>query len=405
MKLLDGVRVLDVSWLIPGPHTTMMLADLGADVIKIETPKPSNGDYFRIALDADNPGGMNPFFVWMNRNKRSITIDFKKKEGQVLIHELVKTAHIFVEGSRPGAIAKYGMSYDELSAINPKLVYCSVTGFGQDNPYANLASHGGGFDALGAVAKPLQLEDGSWVQHRPYPHPGVTNGPWLANVAILAGLHQATATGTGCYIDLACSDAVLMSYTQEILQGMNGLGQFNVEEDPEEAPSAKYTYYETKDGKFFLLLATEKHLWQQFCRVIGREDLQNRGDWDQTPIGRDISPEDARALRAELVPIFKSKTQDEWTRIFTTNHLAGAPYTDPHDITTSPYFKARGMIAEHVHPRAGRYLMPANAIKVKGEPFEIRLPAPEQGEHTDQVLKELGLGEQRIAQLRTNGVI
>src|SRR5688572_6066550 len=182
MKLLKGVRVLDVSWLIPGPHTTMILADLGADVIKIETPKPSNGDYFRIALKPENPGGMNPFFVWMNRNKRSITVDFRKKEGQDLIHEMVKTADVFVEGSRPGAISKYGMSYDELSAINPKLVYCSVTGFGQDNPYANLASHGGGFDALGAVAKPLQLKDGSWVQHRPYPHPGVTNGPWLANI-------------------------------------------------------------------------------------------------------------------------------------------------------------------------------------------------------------------------------
>jgi formyl-CoA transferase len=218
-------------------------------------------------------------------------------------------------------------------------------------------------------------------------------------------LHQATTTGKGCYIDLACTDAVLMSYTQEILRGMNGLSEFTIDEDPEEAPSAKYTYYETKDGKFFLLLATEKHLWHQFCDVIGRPDLKGRGDWDQTPIGRDISPEDARALRAELIPIFKAKTQDEWTKVFTTNHLAGAPYTEPGDITSSPYFKARGMIVEHVHPRAGRYVMPANAIKVKGDPFEIRLPAPEQGEHTEQVLKEFGLDDRRIGELRVNGVI
>ncbi len=398
MKLLQGVRVLDISWLIPGPHTTMMLADLGADVIKIETPPPTLGDYFR-GVDQST---MSANFVWLNRGKRSITVDFKRKEGQELIRDLVRTSHVFVEGSRPGAITKYGLSYEELSAINPKIVYCSVSGFGQDGPLTGLASHGGAFDALSGVATPVKAQDGGYLQWRPYPHPGVTNGPWLAALGIVSGLFQAQMTGKGCYIDIACADGAFMSFTQEILRALNG-GTYT-DQPPAEPTSSKYTYYETKDGKFMLVAATERHLWEEFCEAIGRPDLKDRGDWETTRIGRDRSPEDAQALRKEIIPIMKTKTQAQWTKIFNEKRLAGAPYTDPNDYHNSEYLKARGMIVEHHHPKAGKLVMTANAIKVKGDPFEIKRPAPDQGEHTDEVLKEFGYSAQQIADLRARGV-
>src|SRR5438128_7019897 len=163
----------------------MMLADMGADVIKLETPQ--GGDYFRIGRSAEERGGLNLQFLWLNRNKRSITVDFKKKEGRDLILDMARPSHVFVEGSRPGAITTYGLGYDDLRKANPKIVYCSISGFGQDGPVAQLASHGGAFDAISGVAEPFRLKNGSYVQWRPYPHPGVTDGPWLSALGIVGG--------------------------------------------------------------------------------------------------------------------------------------------------------------------------------------------------------------------------
>src|SRR5205814_1293343 len=122
-----------------------------------------------------------------------------------------RTSHVFVEGSRPGAITKYGLGYDDLRKANPKIVYCSISGFGQDGPVAQLASHGGAFDAISGVAEPYRLKNGSYVQWRPYPHPGVTDGPWLSALGIVGGLYRAQMTGEGCYLDMACADAALQS--------------------------------------------------------------------------------------------------------------------------------------------------------------------------------------------------
>ena len=180
MKLLDGIKVLDMSRLIPGPYVSMLLADMGADVIKLE--EQSVGDYLRIGRDPEKWGGSMPLFLWLNRNKRDIVVNFKSREGQEVVYDLAKTCDVALEGSRPGASAKLGVGYEQIRAVNPNIVYCSITGFGQTGPFASLATHGGAYDAVAGLAVPYQVKDGSYVQTRPYPH-GLTYGSWLSSMA------------------------------------------------------------------------------------------------------------------------------------------------------------------------------------------------------------------------------
>ena len=171
--------------------------------------------------DPEKWGGMHPWFLCFNRNKRDIAIDFKTQEGRRLSTIYAKTCHVFVEGARPGASAKLGLGYEDLRAVNPKIVYCSITGFGQTGPFAQLATHGGAYDAVTGLSVPHELEDGGFVQYRPFPH-GWMYGSWLVVPAVLGALLRAQTTGEGAYLDISCADATLMGLSQEILSVLNG---------------------------------------------------------------------------------------------------------------------------------------------------------------------------------------
>ncbi len=305
MKLLDGIKVLDMSRLIPGPYVSMLLADMGADVIKLE--EQSVGDYLRIGRDPEKWGGSMPLFLWLNRNKRDIVVNFKSREGQEVVYDLAKTCDVALEGSRPGASAKLGVGYEQLRAVNPNIVYCSITGFGQTGPFASLATHGGAYDAVAGLAVPYQVKDGSYVQTRPYPH-GLTYGSWLSAMAICAALLQRERTGKGAYLDISCADATLMALGQEILGTLNGEAQGWSNPDESEELAVKYCYYKTKDDRFMLIQAIEQHFWVHFCEVVGRPDLATRGDWSVSRM--DSAGGDAE-LRQELINLFATKTQDK----------------------------------------------------------------------------------------------
>ena len=195
MKLLDGIRVLDMARLIPGPMLTMLLADLGANVIKVEEKKV--GDYLRIGSEPEKFGGSIPLFLWTNRNKRDISVDLKAPEGRRAVLDLAKTCQVAVEGSRPGVEAKLGLGNEDLKAVNPSIIYCSITGFGQDGPFAQLATHGGAYDAIAGLAVPLQVKDDNYVQHRPYPH-SLTYGSWAGAMGVCAALVRGAAHRRGC---------------------------------------------------------------------------------------------------------------------------------------------------------------------------------------------------------------
>ena len=397
MKLLNRIRVLDVSRLMPGPITTMILADLGADVIKVEEPT-GGGDYFRMGGPPERRG-FRLQFALINRNKRSVGINFRTEKGLQLVYELAKTSHVFVEGARPSASAKLKIGYEDIKAINPSIVYCSVTGFGQTGPFAHLATHGGAYDAVTGVAVPYRLEDGSYVQYRPYPHIGTTSGPHLSAIAILAALVKARETGEGSYLDMSCADAGLMALDREMEPVLNG--EHDGWPGPGDDISVKYCYYKTKDDRFMLIQAIEQHFWEHFCQAVGRPDLATRGDWS----ARMDTAQGDLELREELVKLFATKTQAEWTEIFLKNNIAGAPYYPLKEISNTELFRSRNMIIEEDHPVAGKFTMVANAIKVQGDPFVIERHAPQLGENTDEVLTELGCSPQQIGALREEGVI
>ncbi len=397
MKLLEGFRVLDMSRLIPGPLATMFLADLGADVIKVEDPKV--GDYFRLSGE-ESHGGWRTAFVYLNRNKRSVTADFKTEEGRKVVYDLAKTSDAFIEGARPGSTAKLGFGYDVLKAINSRIVYCSLTGFGQTGPFAQLATHGGAYDAVTGVAVPRQIKDGSFVQYRPYPHIGTTSGPWLAVMAMLAALLRAQRTGEGAYIDISCADASLVALDREIEPVLNG--DHRGWPDPEENVSVKYCYYKTKDDRFMLIQAIEQHFWEHFCETVGRPDLKGRGEWGASRM--DSSSGDAE-LRQELIGLFRTRTQAEWTQHFLDNNIAGAPYYPLDEVAHTELFRSREMIVEQEHPAAGNVSMVGSAIKIEGEAFEIARPAPALGGDTKEVLAELGYSDQEIRSLKDRGLV
>lgn len=381
MKLLEGIRVLDLSRLLPGPVATAMLGDMGADVIKVEEPKI--GDYLGS--------------ITFNRNKRSAAIDFRTDAGREAVYDLARSCDAVVEGARPGALAKFGLGYEQIRAVNPRIVYCSVTGFGQTGPFASFATHGGAYDAVTGMAPPRELDDGSFVQYRPFPH-AFLHGSWLAAMSVCAALLKAARTGEGTYLDISCSDAALMCLAQEmdpVLAGTrDGFGT------PEEHIWVKYCYYKTKDDRFMLIQALEKHFWAHFCDVVGRPDLAGRGDWSANQM--DFGTGDME-LRAALIDIFRSKTQAEWTRIFIENDVAGAPYYPLNEVADTELFRSREMIVEEDHPAAGKRRMVANAIKIPGDPFELRRHAPLRGEHTREILREIGYDDQRIAALESDG--
>lgn len=397
MKLLEGIRVLDLGRLIPGPMLTMLLADLGADVIKVE--EKSVGDYLRIGREPEKWGGSIPLFLWMNRNKRDISVDLKAPEGRQLILDLARTCQVATEGARPGAEAKLGLGYEDLKAVNPSIVYCSITGFGQDGPFAQLATHGGAYDAVAGLAIPYQTKDGNYVQFRPYPH-GLTYGSWAGAMAVCAALVKAQRTGEGAYLDISCSDATVAALGQELLSVLND-GEDGWK-DPNVDISAKYCYYLTKDGRFMLIQAIEQHFWVHFCEVIGRPDLATRGDWSLSRMDSGTGDEE---LRQELIKVFATKTQKEWTNIFIENNIAGAPYYPVNELTETDLFSARRMFVDQDCRKYGTIKTVASPVKVKDDSFNIRLPTPYKGEHTDEVLAEIGYNQQKIAHLKERGVI
>jgi alpha-methylacyl-CoA racemase len=401
MKLLEGIRVLDTSRLIPGPLLSMLLADLGADVIKVEDT--GTGDYLRTSRNAADHGGVFPTFEWLNRNKRGITIDVRSDDGRELLLQLAEQCDVFVEGARAGAAAKRGLGYEDVSARNNSIVYCSITGFGQSGPFASLATHGGAYDAVSGLATPHELPDGSYVQHRPFPH-GLTYGSWLGAMAVCAALVRARRGGPGSYLDISCADATLMALSQEAMPVLNDGRAWPA--DPAANVAVKYSYYKTKDDRFMLLQSIEQHFWQAFCDAVERPDLRDSGDW--TTSHMDLrAAEHGDPLRRELVDIFRTRTQAEWTDLFIEKNIAGAPYYPLTEAPTTDLFNAREMFITQEHPEnpARTITTIANAIKVDGEPFNLRRGAPDQGQHTTEVLAELGYSDAAIADLRDRGVI
>ncbi len=390
-KPLEGVRVLDLTRLLPGPVLTLHLADLGADVIKIEDT--GAGDYAR-SLGAP-PGRTAPVFLAINRNKRGMLLDLKQAEGVRVFLELARTAHVVVEGFRPGVVDRLGVGYESVKAVNPAIVYCAISGYGQTGPYRDLAGHDLNYCSLAGLTDQVGEAGGDPVVPN-FQIADILGGALVPAMGILAALYDAQRSGRGRYVDVAMSEGVFAHNVQALsavaLRGRaNGAG-----DDLLSGREACYRVYRTADGRHMAVGALETKFWNEVCDVVGRPDLKPH-HW---AAGGDPAP-----AIAALQAIFATRTQAQWVEAFAGHDCCVTPVKPFEEALDDPQHAARGMVVRSPHPTEGDVLQIAPPLKLSDFTFEVARPAPASGEHTDEVLREIGLGEDEIARLRQSRVV
>jgi alpha-methylacyl-CoA racemase len=385
---LEHVRVLDLSRLLPGPFATLVLADLGADVVKLEDPQ--GGDYLRWMPPL--AGEQSGYFHAINRNKRSVALDLRRPEGAAAFLRLARGADVVLESFRPGVLERLGLGWDALHAANPRLVLCSISGYGQDGPYRERAGHDLDYAAIAGV---LALNGPA---ERPLPLgvqvADLAGGSWPAVAGILAALVRRGVTGEGAHVDVSMTEGALallamahgaasargapLARAGEILNG----------------GAACYDVYRTKDGRFVALAALEPKFFEAFCAAVGRPELAERHLDDG-----------GRGPRAELEAIFASRTREEWTGFAGEHDVCVAPVLEGDEPRGDPQLRARGAFVEVETPWEGRSLPGvATPVRIRGVQAPLRA-APQLGEHTAMVLREAGFSEDELAALRASGVV
>ncbi|MBI3913739.1 MAG: CoA transferase [Chloroflexi bacterium] len=385
---LAGIRILDLSRLLPGPYATMLLADLGAEVIKIETPV--FGDYMRLIppfiTHPQTGEKISAAYLMVNRNKKSVALNFRNTRGKEIFFQLARDADVIIESYRPGAVARWGVGYDTVRAINPGIVYCSLSGYGQSGPYAYRAGHDLNYIALTGL-----LAANGHADQAPVP-PAVQiadlAGGMLASISILAALVGRGKTGEGKYLDVSLFDGAL-SWTGTVIGGSYAAGT-KIERGKLQLNGgmACYNVYETQDGEHITLGAIEPHFWSAFCKTIGREDLSNR-PYDYEPI-------------AEVAAIFKTRTRAEWLTRFEAIDACIEPVRDFGDVFTDPHVRHRGLIAEIETPGLGKIPQIGSVFVFAANHYA---PPPRLGEHTREVLGRLEIRDLEIEKLEKAGVI
>ncbi|MBO9522358.1 MAG: CoA transferase [Nocardioidaceae bacterium] len=402
--LLAGLRVVECTLLEPG-SVGMILGELGADVVKVEPP---GGDYVR-TLGWPFVDGVSILHWHVNKAKRSVQVDLRDPDGVAVFEDLVRSADVVVEGMRPGALARRGLGYDRLRALNPRVVLCSISGFGATGPYRDLPSHGVGFDAWAGVAPPAYREDGT-----PYLPDHATIGTkvgavWAA-LAISAAVLRARTSGQGCHLDIAQSDAAAYANWLPI-EGTQAYRRPEPEVTGNPAdggarrpagpggmePAVRYQYYATEDGHV-LFMASEQEFWRNFCEGVGRLDL-----YDAHP-GRRYGDHATGevALRHEIAAIFATRTTAAWTEFGLERNCPIVPVNDAATIAADPQFADRlpWLPAREYHAD----LLPIPVNVVGTERVRPRV-APQPGEHSAEILGELGYPTERIAALLASGAV
>jgi len=398
---LKGVRVLDLSRVLAAPLATQLLADLGAEVIKVE--RPGSGDEARtygppfLKTRDGEATDIAAFYLACNRNKQSITINHALPEGQALIRKLVAQSDVLVENFRGGVLKKYGLDYASLREINPRLIYLSVTGFGQTGPYRHRPGYDGIFQAMGGL-----------MSVSGHPNEPMKVGISMVDIltsfygatAILAALRHRDASGEGQHIDLALLDCglaslshfamnYLVSGTVPTRRGNGGFGGI-----PSQA-------FQCSDKPLFIVAGNNAQ-FSAFCRVAGRMDIFEDPRFNSTA-GR-------IANREQILPIldevFKTKTRDEWLELLDEADIPASPVNELPDVFDNPQIQHRGMLAETEHALAGAIKILANPIQFSATPIGDYTAPPLMGEHTDAILAgKLGLRAGELADLRAKGVI
>ena len=375
---LEGIRILDSAHQYPGPFCSMLLSDLGAEVIKME--RPGKGDTAR---------RLAGFFNAINRGKKSITLDLKKPAAVKILHQLVKTADVITEGFRPGVADRIGMGYDTLSAINPRLIYCSISGFGQEGPYRDLPGHDLNYLALSGLLEAFKDQEGNYI------HPRLAIGDlssgMFAVIGILAALAAREKTGTGQQVDVSMF-AGLVSLASTSIGIHHDTGH------PFRVYDPGYGIYKGSDGVAFTLgIAHEDWFWERLCSVTGLEDLKGLTNPERTA--------DREVIAARLQGVFGTRTEAYWIEVLTKADVPVARIAHPGTIADDPHVKDRQMVKDLLQKNGMASKQVAFPVTLSETPARMQGPSPELGEHNDAVLAKLGYGPDDIAALKENGAI
>lgn len=393
---LAHLRIIDLSRVVAGPLATQIFSDYGAEVIKIEQPRV--GDDSRHWAPPRAPDGQASYFFAINRGKQSITIDLKHPRGRNLVVELARRGDVLVENFTPGTLDRLGLGAETVRAANPRLIYCSISGFGATGPYRERAGYDAVMQGFTGLMSITGEPDG----------PPVKVGVALIDVitalyahgAILAALEHRSRSGQGQHLELSlmeCGIAALINAATAYLVGGEVQGRWG-HAHPSLVP---YQAFRARDG-YLMVGAGNERLWKAFCEVLGAPE------WADDPRYDENAKRVAR--RAELVRLIEerlaARTRDDWVTAFAEAGLPAGPINDIAEVFADPQVRHRGMAAEVEHPTAGRIRLPGVPVKFAGTPARIQGPPPRLGEHTDGVLRRvLGLGDAEIAELRASGAL
>ncbi len=390
-ETLDKIRVLDLTRLLPGPYVTQMLGDLGAEVIKIE--EPGAGDYIR----GYPPRGQadSALYLSINRNKKSFSLDLRSDEGQEIFLKMIPGADVVIEQFRPGVMERLGLGYEKLKEVNPGIVMCSISGYGQTGVYRNKAGHDINYLSVAGILDLIGNKEGAPVI------PGIQiadigGGSLWAAFSIMTALFTRTQTGQGQYIDVSMMDAVF-TYTS-MLAGSYFMNK-KIPHRGEELLNGGYAWYNiyrTGDGRYISIGMLETKFWEKFCQVIEREN------W----IKKQFAPlKEQDAMIAELADIFTRRSCAEWMEILEPLDICASRINSLDEAVNDKHLRERGMIVEMEHPVEGRLYSLGFPVKFSGLNCDFRMPPPSLGQHTSELLQEFGYTPDKIGELKTRQII
>jgi len=389
--ILDGIKIIDMSRLLPGPFCTQMLSDLGADVIKIEDT--NGGDYMRWMPPVGKAD--SGYFLSLNRNKRSMKLNLRAEEGKSVLLKLAADADVLVEQLRPGTMEKLGLGYETLKANNRRLIMCSITGYGQDGPLSNEAGHEINFLGTTGILDLVGYYEGCpalpGIQGA-----GAGGGSMWAAFSIMAALFAREKSGKGQYIDVSITDSAFALMT--LIAGAYFISNKlpSRKEDLLVGGFAWYQVYKTKDDRYIAIAPVEEKFWEDFCNTIDRPDFIS--------IQHD-PPQVQERMKQEISAVIAAKTVDEWLDILGPLNICASKVKNLEEAIADEHLNARGMIIEMDHPVEGKVRSLGFPVKFSEQPYSVRTPPPSFGEHTNQILMELGYTEKEIKEMADKGVI
>jgi crotonobetainyl-CoA:carnitine CoA-transferase CaiB-like acyl-CoA transferase len=391
MGPLEGIRVLDLSKYGPSRYTSMILADLGAEVIVVEMPKTAGQT---LEVVSDDAGSL---YIGHNRNKKCIVLNLKKEEGKEIFYRLVQKMDVLIEANRPGVLKRRGMDYESVKKLNQRLIYCSITGYGQDGPYAQRTGHEINFAAVSGIMGLTGSKNGPPVYLQSPSIADLLGGVTHAVMAITAALFAREKNGKGQFIDVSITDGTIFYHW---IDGQSYLLNGNLPEraeSPTGSDMACLNTYEARDGKYFTVGCPEPWLWAKLCKIVDREEfIPHQFD--------DVDKQ--KEIYQAFSEVFVNRDREEWVKLLDDADISVGPVYDFEEIFSDPHFKHRKVLTEVQHPKLGKIKVLNTPFRFSETPVGVRASPPLWGEHTREVLRDmLGYKKAQIDHLLNEGVI